>query len=476
MPKTTEAPNLLKSPGDHLRTGDIVEVTIDTIATDGRGVTQWGDRQLKVEGAIPAERLRARVFGRRKRTWLTRATQILEPSPHRIAPRCKHFGDCGGCSWQHIHDSLQLELKRGLLLEALKARDLPHPEIPLPLATEDQWFYRNKMDFDFAPGATGPLLGLHRRGSYRTLLDLEECFLQSPQTGPLMATVRRLATEAGFEAYGLQNHRGWLRNLLVLEAKASGRLLLQIVTSPGPANAEELLRPMAEAILEEHRDVAGVLHAVHAGLSNLANPEGSTLLAGQTTIAEKIAGIDLKVGPRTFLQRNTRQASRLYQTILQLANPAKSDLAVDLYCGWGPISLLLAPKVRRVIGIELLPEMVEEAERLARERGAENITYLAGAAEDVLPRLRRDLAPRLLVVNPPRAGIHKKALRALVAFQAPKIVYVSCSPASLADNLVKLVAGGYQITEIQPVDMFPQTPHLETVVSLALKGTHPKPE
>jgi 23S rRNA (uracil1939-C5)-methyltransferase len=455
-------------PGGRLRPGDEVVVTPDRMASDGRAVASWGQRRLKIEGAIPGEPVRARVFGRDKRTGLLRAVEPVEPSADRVAPRCRHFGDCGGCSWQHIAYPRQLELKRQILCEALEERGVGVPEVLAPLGVREPWFYRNKMDFDFAPGPEGRvLLGLHRRGSYRTLLDLEECWLQSPRTGPILASVRRLVAEAGLEAYDLRSHRGLLRNLLVLEGKASGRFLVQIVTGPPPAGVEPDLKPLAEALAREHPEVAGVLHAVHEGGANLGNPEGEgRVLVGSPTVPERLAGIDLEVGPHTFLQRNTEQAERLYGVVLELARPAADEEAVDLYCGFGPISHLLAPHVRGVTGIEVVPEMVEEARRLAAARGVGNLRFVLGAAEEVLPPMATELRPQLVVANPPRAGIHRKALRALVQLGAPRLVYVSCSPASLADNLVELLAGGYAVERVQPVDLFPQTPHLETVVGL----------
>jgi 23S rRNA (uracil1939-C5)-methyltransferase len=456
-------------PGARLRPGDELPVRVEAMASDGRAVAAWGERTIKVEGAIPGELVRVRVFGRDKRTILARAVEVLEASEARTAPRCIHFGDCGGCSWQHVAYPAQLELKRRLLLEALAERGVEHPEVPLPLGVREPWFYRNKMDFDFAPAPAGVAVGLHRRGSYRTLLDLTECFLQSPQTASILASVRELAAREGLEAYDLRSHRGLLRTLLVLESKAGGELLVQLVTSP-PEAAEpmaERLRPLAEELRRRHPEISGVLHAVHAGRSNVANPEGpSTLLSGRATIPETIAGIELQVGPQTFLQRNTEQAALLYATVLELAAPAGDEQAIDLYCGLGPITHLLAPHVQSVTGIEVVPEMIDEARRLAAARGVHNVDFLLGTAEEVLPRLAAEMKPRLVVANPPRAGIHRKALRALAAFGAPRLVYVSCSPASLADNLRELIAGGYRVERIQPVDMFPQTPHLETVAAL----------
>jgi tRNA/tmRNA/rRNA uracil-C5-methylase (TrmA/RlmC/RlmD family) len=464
------------------------------MASDGRGVSDWGLKRLKIEGSIPGEVVRARVFGREKSTILARALEAETASPDRVEPRCRHFGDCGGCSWQHVAYPRQLELKRALLVEALRERELSFPEIPLPLGVRDPWHYRNKMDFDFSPGPDGLVLGLHRRGSYRTVLDLQECWLQAPQTAEILATVRRLAIDAKLDAYDLKRHEGLLRNLLVLQSKFTGQFLLQVVTSPPePAQVSELSQ-LAETVMRLHPEVAGVLHAVHEGRSNISNPEGAgVLLAGRETITERLAGLELEVGPHTFLQRNTEQAERLYATVLDLAGlgAAPSDSAgaatpapaipagagtlddalsvdaIDLYCGFGPISQLVAAKVHSVTGIESVPEMIVEARRLAEARGFKNARFLLGTAEELLPSLAAELRPGLVIANPPRAGIHRKALRALVELAAPRVVYVSCSPASLADNLKALVAGGYRLDRVQPVDLFPQTPHLETVVALA---------
>jgi 23S rRNA (uracil1939-C5)-methyltransferase len=495
-----------------LRPGDEVLVTPERMAGDGRATADLSGRRLKIEGALPGEAVRARVFGRDRRTDLARVVEVLAPSPDRVEPRCRHFGNCGGCSWQHVEYGRQLELKRRLLVEALEERGLSAPEVPLPLGVREPWFYRNKMDFDFAPApGGGVLLGLHRRGSFRTVLDLHECWLQSPHTAGLLESVRRLAAEARLEAYDLRTHTGLLRNLLVLESKSSGRFLVQIVTAPAEGGAAPDLRPFAEALMRQHPQLAGVLHAVHGGRANVANPETpSTLLSGSPTVAERLAGIELQVGPHTFLQRNTEQAERLYGVVIELAalgpgqgepdpqaarfledpaapGPAASGLeaagpgrpdtetrrtaphtvdAIDLYCGFGPISQLLAPRVRSVTGIEVVPEMIEEARRLAAERGVKNARFLLGTAEELLPPLAAELRPQLVVANPPRAGIHKKALRALVQIAASRLVYVSCSPASLADNLQALAAGGYVVERLQPVDLFPHTPHVETVVAL----------
>ncbi|MFA6111700.1 MAG: 23S rRNA (uracil(1939)-C(5))-methyltransferase RlmD [Candidatus Latescibacterota bacterium] len=441
----------------------VLEVT--GVTADGDGTARIADRPVIVTRAVPGDRVRARVLGRRRGTVLATAEEILSTSmPRREAP-CPLFGRCGGCRWQDLRYGDQLALKARMVKAALSRAGLPLPEPEPILGSPTEFFYRNKMEFAFGRSREGEFqLGLHARGSFSRLLNLERCLLQSSRSNDLVAATRRWAETLGLFPYDLRRHEGLLRFLTVRDAKATGACMGNLVVAAYPDAGVDRL---TEAVLAELPGVDTWVTTLHRGKAQVAAGESSVTRRGSGTIVERCGEVEYEVSPRSFLQTNTLQAERLYGLVSAWAGEIGGGRVLDLYCGAGGIALQLARRAAAVWGIESVPEAVTDGCCNARRNGIANCTFLSGTVEEVLPGLP-ETRFELVVVDPPRAGMHERAAQALAALRAPRILYVSCNPLTLAVDLERLGTAGYRVRRLRAVDLFPQTPHCELLVELLL--------
>jgi len=319
------------------------------------------------------------------------------------------------------------------------------------------------MEFSFGTDRAGLLqLGLHVRGRFNWIFDVEECHLQSDTSNRIVGAVRRISQALGLSAYDLKRHQGLLRFLVVREGKRTGEVMVNLVVSAYPDLG---VQQLAEQLLDAVPEIDVLLVTLHTGKAQVAAGEREFVLKGNGRITEVCAGLEFYISPQSFFQTNSLQAERLYEVIARVAGPQKAVL--DLYCGTGSISLLLARQSQFVLGIEVVAEAVEDAKRNAVRNRIEHCEFMVGAAEDILGELAvQSQHFDLAVVDPPRPGIHKKALAGLCALAPPRIIYVSCNVHALAVDLRALGEAGYGVRSVQPVDMFPQTPHCEVVVEL----------
>jgi 23S rRNA (uracil1939-C5)-methyltransferase len=383
-----------------------------------------------------------------------------------IAARCRHFGHCGGCALQDREYSRQLELKTERVAALLEPVGLkPSRSHGSPQA----WFYRNKMEFSFGdvypPVEGGPTvkLGLKPKGRWYEILDLAECFLLSEETPALLNAVRDWAEREKMPPYNLRKHRGLLRHLVVREGKNTGERMVLLVTAPGVVPTESFV----EAVTAVY-PATTILRGVNGKLSDTAHTEAMTTLTGPGTITEKLRfpgqEIRLRVSPGSFFQTNTAGTELLYGILRQWAKEAGAKVALDLYCGGGGIGLSLTGVCEKVVGAEITSSAVADARANAELNGVRNAQFFVGQVETMLPSLLA-FAPDLVVVDPPRAGLHAKALETLLSSDAPDVFYVSCNPESLARDMAKLVER-YSVVRCEVVDLFPHTEHVETVVWL----------
>jgi 23S rRNA (uracil1939-C5)-methyltransferase len=369
---------------------------------------------------------------------------------------------------QHVRYEAQLAFKQRQVAECLArlgglgaAEAMPlRPIIGAP----DVFGYRNKMEFTFAEADGRAVVGLHEAERYDRILDVERCLLQSDSMNALLREVRDFVRERGWAVYRQADEAGLLRFLVLREGGATGERMVNVVTaSPDVATA----RALADRLRERGLGVTAVVLNVNPKKAAVAVGVEEHPIAGNERIRERLGGLDFAISANSFFQTNTRQAERLFGIVAEYAALAGSETVVDLYSGTGAISLLLAGRARAVYGIELVPASIEDATRNAAANGITNCTFLAGEVRDVLPELvRRGIRAEVVVADPPRAGFHPKALRALLALAPARLVYVSCNPATLARDLGVLVAGGYRLEAVQPIDMFPHTPHIEVVARL----------
>jgi 23S rRNA (uracil1939-C5)-methyltransferase len=465
------------------RRGDTLSVTIDDLAYGGEGVGRADGYVVFVPGGVPGDSVRVRLTQARARFGRGAIESIDRPSPDRVEAPCPYFGRCGGCRLQHLRYEAQLALKTKQVTDCLQRLGgigafemrpiLPAPEI---------YGYRNKMEFTVAradagervvpkgrrldPGAggEGPVVGLHEADRYDAVLDIERCLLQSDRMNALLDEARRFIADRRLTVYDQESGEGLLRFLMLREGKGTGEAMVNMVTSAPSVSELEPLVGRAQARVPE---TSSVVLNVNPKKASVAVGVEEHLLGGRDHIRESLGGLTFQVSAGSFFQTNTAQAERLFGLVLDAAALTGEETVLDLYAGTGAISLLLARRCRRVFGIEVAPAAVADAVRNAEINGITNCTFLAGEVRFALPELiSRGVAADVAVCDPPRAGFHPKALAALATLAPARVVYVSCNPATLARDVGELVRSGYRVEWVQPVDMFPHTPHIEVVAHL----------
>ena len=416
-----------------------------------------------VRGGLPGDRLRVRVTEARGRFGRGVIDTVLAPSPDRVEAPCPYFGSCGGCRLQHLAYPAQLAFKEKQVRDCLtRLGGLTPFELRPIVAAPAPYGYRNKMEFTIA--GPGPVIGLHQAERYDVVLDIERCLLQSDTMNALLDELRRQVRERALSVWDPQSERGLLRFAAVREGQRTGEAMVNVVAS---APDVDTLVPVAEALRARVPATTSVVLNVNDKKASVAVGSEEHLLLGRDHITEKLGSVGFRVSAASFFQTNTAQAERLFAIVAEACELGGDDTVLDLYSGTGAISLLLAGRARHVYGIELAPAAVADAVRNAQANGIANCTFLTGEVRHVLPALARDgVRPSVVVADPPRAGFHPKALSALAALAPARIVYVSCNPSTLARDVGDLVRQGYRLDWVQPVDMFPQTPHIEAVARL----------
>jgi 23S rRNA (uracil1939-C5)-methyltransferase len=445
------------------RRGDTLELSVEDLAFGGEGVGRADGYVVFVRGGLPGDRLRVRVTEARGRFGRAAIDEVLVASPDRVEPPCPYFGQCGGCRLQHLAYPAPLAFKEKQVRDCLeRLGGLGDVELRPILPAAATYGYRNKMEFTIAPAP--PAIGLHVFERYDVVLDIERCLLQSDTMNALLDEFRRQVHARALTIYDQRTEQGLLRFVMMREGRHTGEAMVNIVAA---APDVESLTPVADALRARVPSTASVVLNVNAKKASVAVGTEEHLLLGRDHIVESLGGIDFQVSANSFFQTNTVQAERLFHLVADACALTGRETVLDLYSGTGAISLLLARQCRQVYGIELATAAVDDAVRNARANDIQTASFFAGEVRHVLPDLvRRGVVADVAVADPPRAGFHPKALAALVALAPPLIVYVSCNPATLARDLGDLARGGYRVEWVQPVDMFPQTPHIEAVARL----------
>ena len=448
--------------------GERLSLTIDDLAFGGEAVGRADGYVVFVPGGVPGDRVHVRLEQARSRFGRGVIEAIDEPSPHRVAAPCPYFGRCGGCRLQHITYSAQLAFKAKQVADVLeRVGGLTDAEIRPIMGAEETYGYRNKMEFTVTSrrGGEGVAVGLHEADRYDSVLDIERCLLQSEGMNALLDEARRFFVEREFSAYEQASGEGLLRFLMLRDGRRTGEAMVNVVTA-APAVSE--LAPLVERMQTRWPGTSSVVMNVNPKKASVAVGVEEHLLGGRDHIREGIGGLTFQISANSFFQTNTVQAEHLFDVVLAAAALEGTETAIDLYSGTGAISLLLARRCRWVYGVELAQAAVDDAGVNAAANGIANCTFLAGEVRFVLPSLiAKGVTAEVVVADPPRAGFHPKALSALVTLGPARIVYVSCNPSTLARDLGELVRGGYRVEWVQPIDMFPHTPHIEAVARLA---------
>jgi 23S rRNA (uracil1939-C5)-methyltransferase len=430
--------------------GESLDLEIESLAYGGRGVARRDGYVVFVAGGLPGDRVRAEVTKPKRSFAEARVTDLLEPSPERVPDRCDHGGEpCPGAPWQGLDYERQLSEKQQQVEDSLRRiGGLDGFELePIEPAVE-RWRYRNKFEYSFGTRNGELVLGFHARGRWDEVVDAEDCHLSSEAGNAARNQIRAWGRAEGLSGYDQRAHRGALRNLIVREGRRSGELQTRLVTS-----AEPVPKPPVD------------LHTVIEGPGGATS--GPTGVLGAERLTEELCGLKFEISHAAFFQTNTEMAERLYGIAAEMAGLDGGGRVFDLYCGIGTLGLTLARQAGEVLGVEIVDEAVADAERNAEINGIENARFVAADARTgIRPLVDRVGKPDLVVIDPPRAGLSQKVVRRVIECGAPRIVYVSCNPTTLAPNAAQLEEAGYRLRCVKPVDMFPQTPHIECVALL----------
>ena len=438
-----------------------LELRIDSLAYGGNGVARLNGFVVFVRRGLPGDTVRARVTKVKRSHAEAIAVEVLEPGADRVEAPCVHYPACGGCRFQDLAYERQLEAKAGQVADALaRIGGFAGLELEPAVPAESIFHYRNKLEYSFTETPEGVGLGLHRAGRWDEVLDIEKCWLTTDVGNAIRNAVRDWARAEGLTVYDQATHEGYLRHLVVREGRNAGQALVVLVTAPGRLDGEERLVETVQRFPE----VRSIYHAVNDRPAEVTNVPGK-LLWGEDAIEEEILGLRFRVRPNAFLQTNTAMAEVLYALALEYAGLTGEETVFDLYCGTGTIALSMAREALTVWGVEVSEESVACAIENAELNGITNTAFFAGEVGDSIEELHeRAGKPDVVVVDPPRAGLSAKALRRIARLEPARIVYVSCNPTTLAGNAKELVGEhGYRLERARPVDMFPHTPHIETV-------------
>jgi 23S rRNA (uracil1939-C5)-methyltransferase len=452
-----------------LRSGAIIETEITDLAFDGRSVGQIDGKIVFFDAGLPGEKVKAQIVKSRNRYNFARVIEIFDKTSDRIPARCHHFDICGGCTWQDLDYSRQLYYKRKQIVDCLKhIGRIDKIEVEDAVGASDQFFYRNKMEFSFnALGADDFTLGLHMRGHFDKIFDLKECLLQSPLSNEIVEWVRQFVKENRIPIYNVTSHNGFIRFLVIREARHTGQVMINLVTADGAIPRQEEL--LADLIARFPR-ITTVIQNINTAKSNIARGEREKILYGPGFIEERLFQYRFRIYANSFFQTNTAQAEKLYSLVYEMLKAGRDDSLLDLYCGTGTIGIGASGMVGKVTGVELEPSALRAAQENVSLNGIKNIDFHIGSVQELMAD-RPDIFENITctVIDPPRAGMHPKALRRLAELHYPRLVYVSCNPATFARDAAYLIDRGYKISRIVPIDMFPHTMHIELVARYGIE-------
>ncbi|MBO8483789.1 MAG: 23S rRNA (uracil(1939)-C(5))-methyltransferase RlmD [Bacteroidetes bacterium] len=456
-------------------------VLIESVAAEGKALARVDGTVLFVPFAVPGDVVDVKVTKKKKNYMEGFILRIVTPSEHRIEPFCSHFGICGGCKWQPLPYQMQLQAKQQQVYDQLvRIGHLDVPEISPIIPSGKTEYYRNKLEFTFSrrrwifsdedPDSMSEAercgLGFHVGKFFDKVLDIKQCYLQKDPSDRIRLFIKEYALEHGLEFFDIREHTGFLRNMFIRTAE-DGSVMLIVCFYHEDAGARCAL---LDAVSAEFPQITSLYYVINGKANDSIADQECVLYKGEEAIYEYMEGLKFKIGPKSFYQTNTEQAYRLYSVAREYAALTGHETVYDLYTGTGTIAQFVSSKARKVIGIEYVPEAIADAKENARANGITNCDFYAGDMKDILTDgfVEAHGKPDVVILDPPRAGIHPDVAEVILNAEPARIVYVSCNPASQARDLA-ILSGKYSITAVQPVDMFPHTHHVENVVRLDLK-------
>ena len=461
-----------------IKKGQLVELEISGIAFGGRGLARVNGLAVFVDGAVPLDLVIARIVKKKKQYAEARVHKLVTPSPYRIRADCMYSGFCGGCKWQFLTYEKQLEYKQQHVRESIERigliRDVPvHPTLSSPA----MFGYRNKMEFSCSdrrwllPDEMGKegvdkgfALGLHVPGTFYKVLDTRSCLLQPELGNHILHDVRTFIKASGAPVYGLRTHTGFWRFLMLRHSVAYDRWMVNIITAKEDRG---IVQPLAAQLMDKYPQIISVVNNITSRKAGIAVGEYEIQLSGRPCLTDKIGELEFEISANSFFQTNTLAAQRLYQTIKEYAKLSGRETVVDLYSGTGAIAICLAHGAKKMIGMEIVESAVADAVKNCRINSVSNCRFIVGDIKDGLAQITE--RPEVMIIDPPRAGMHKDVVKQVLEMSPERIVYVSCNPATMARDM-GMMKESYRVLEVQPVDMFPHTYHIESVARLEKLG------
>lgn len=455
-------------------------VTIEAVAAEGKALAHVDGMVVFVDFAVPGDVVDIQVCKKKKNYMEGFIKRIVKPSENRLKPFCEHFGVCGGCRWQPLPYSMQLEAKRQQVEDQLvRIGHLDVPEIRPTLPSPHIQYYRNKLEFSASasrwllkgenPDEVAPEdrqgLGFHVSKFFDKVLDIKECHLQKEPSNAIRLFVKKFCLEHGYEFYNIRENHGFFRNMFV-RTNDNGDVMLIMCFAE---HRMDEIKALLDALSAEFPQITSLWYVINEKLNDSIADQSPILYKGEDAIYETMEGLSFKIGPKSFYQTNSEQAYRLYSVAREFAALTGNEVVYDLYTGTGTIAQFVSSKAAKVVGIEYVPEAIEDAKDNAKRNGITNCEFFAGDMKDVLNGefIKEHGRPDVIILDPPRAGIHPDVANVILNAAPGRMVYVSCNPASQARDLA-ILGKKYRITAVQPVDMFPHTMHVENVVALEL--------
>ncbi len=457
------------------------EVEIIDVAAEGKAMAKIDDKVLFVQHAVPGDIVDVQVNKKRKNYYEGYVTQYHKLSDIRVEPFCSHFGKCGGCKWQPLPYTEQLKYKQREVENNLKRiGKVELPEIMPIIASKKDQFYRNKLEFTFSNkrwleedemqleenSIERYGLGFHIPRMFDKVIDVEKCYLQEEPSNSIRLAIKDYALKNGLTFFDIRNHEGFLRTLIIRTTSTGEVMVIVSLYHEDVEKREGLLNHLKEQFPE----ITSLLYVINSKANDTIGDQDIICFSGREFIEEEMEGLKFRIGPKSFYQTNSEQAYELYKVARNFAGLSGNEVVYDLYTGTGTIANFVASKAKKVVGIEYVPEAIEDAKINAENNSITNTSFYAGDMKDILNHgfIQENGQPDVIIVDPPRAGMHEDVVRTLLKTSAPKIVYVSCNSATQARDL-NILDEKYSVLKIQPVDMFPHTHHVENVVLLKLK-------
>lgn len=456
----------------------VENVEITGVAAEGKSIARVNDMVVFIPYGAPGDVVNIKLDKKKRSYAEAHIVDMVKPSPDRVTPACEHFGVCGGCKWQHIPYESQLRYKRDQVVDALtRIAKVEIPEVNPTLGSKETFCYRNKLEYTFSCKcwitfedlrsgreiADRNALGFHIPGAFDKVLDIKKCWLQDDLSNRIRLFVRQYALAKGYEFYDIKAQQGLMRTLMVRIASTGEVMLIVVFARP----EQEKIDDMMGAIAAEFPEITSLLYVVNQKVNDTIADQEVITFRGRDYINEEMEGLQFRIGPKSFYQTNSLQAYELYKVARRMACLKPDDLVYDLYTGTGTIANFVARQVKKVVGIEYVPEAIADAKLNSEVNGIDNTTFFAGDMKDVLTDgfIAEHGRPDVMIIDPPRAGMHEDVVNVILNARPERIVYVSCNPATQARDLA-LMDSLYRVEEVQPVDMFPHTHHVENVVRM----------